>query len=148
MKLCLYLVETGKISADQALFAFRHQLSMRPPIGQIAVENDLMTASQVFDVLSVQLDSPKPFGTIAIELGFLTRDQLSDVILQQLDRAPSLSSILITSGLVTIDDVEAAERYQRGSELETLDELTWLTSSQQIPRRQNPGQQNTGVESL
>lgn len=110
MRRCLYLVEAGHITADQALHAIRHQMAMRRPIGQLAVENDLMTMNQVFDVLSSQLDCDQPFGQLAIEMGYLTHEDLGVLILQQLDSVPTLDDILIQNGAVTADIVTDAER--------------------------------------
>ena len=45
MRLCFDLVEGGYITASQALAVLEGHLASRTPIGQLAVENDLMTMS-------------------------------------------------------------------------------------------------------
>ena len=45
MGLCFDLVEGGYITAAQALAVLEGHLASRTPIGQLAVENDLMTMS-------------------------------------------------------------------------------------------------------
>jgi hypothetical protein len=113
MRRCLHLVEAGHITADQAVHAIRHQMAIRQPIGQLAVENEMMTIDQVFDVLSCQLDCDQPFGQLAIEMDYLTHENLGILILQQLDSAPSLGEILIQSGAVAAEVVmEAESRYE------------------------------------
>jgi hypothetical protein len=113
MRRCLSLVEAGHITADQAVDAIRHQMAIRQPIGQLAVENEMMTMNQVFDVLSCQLDCDQPFGHLAIEMNYLTHEDLGVLILQQLDSTPSLVDILIESGAVSADVVMDAEgRYE------------------------------------
>ncbi|NND97103.1 MAG: hypothetical protein HKN47_07230 [Pirellulaceae bacterium] len=113
MRLCLHLVDTGCITAEQALNAIRHQMAMRPPIGQLAVEAGLMKMSQVFDVMAHQIDSNRLFGQLAVDLGYITQDQLGNIILKQLDSVPSLASILIKNGSVTPGVVALAEENQR-----------------------------------
>ncbi|QDT11267.1 hypothetical protein K239x_32610 [Planctomycetes bacterium K23_9] len=113
MRRCIYLVEAGHITADQAMHAIRHQLAMRRPIGQLAVEQNMMTMNEVFDVLSSQLDCDQPFGQLAIEMGHLTHEDLGLLILKQLDGVPSLEDILIQNGAVTAKIVmEAESRYE------------------------------------
>ena len=113
MRRCLYLVEAGYITADQALHAVRHQLAMRRPIGQMAVECRMMSMNQVFVVLQDQLDCDQPFGQLAIQRGYLTEEDLGTLILKQLDSVPRLKDILIEAGAVSAEVIRQAEiRYE------------------------------------
>ncbi len=113
MRRCLFLIEAGHITAEQAIHAIRHQFAMRRPIGQLAVESGMMTMVQVFDILACQLDYDQPFGQIAIELGWLTHEELGILILRQIDSVPSLEEILIKSGVLTAEEIREAEiRYE------------------------------------
>lgn len=62
MRLCFDLVEGGYLTAAQALAVLDQHLASRTPIGQLAVEHELMTMRQVFDVLAQQTISNRPFG--------------------------------------------------------------------------------------
>ncbi len=107
MQIYFDLVDGGYITADDLMSAMRRQLSLRHPIGQLAVENEMMRMGEVFDVLAQQRCSREPFGQLAMRMGYLSREQLGELILQQLDGVPTVTEILIGSG---VTDQEAIDR--------------------------------------
>ncbi len=127
MWLCFDLVDGGYISSDQAMQVLNKQMSCRTPIGQLAVENEMMSMGQVFDVLAQQPRSSLPFGELAIEMGYLTRLQLGELILAQLDRVPSLSELLVNLEIISKEElgkaIEARRQQRAGSPQEQQFEL-------------------------
>ena len=113
MWLCFDLVDGGYISSDQAMQVLNKQMSCRRPIGQLAVEGELMTIGQVFDVLGQQAKSTLPFGELAIEMGYLDREQLGELILRQLDSVPTLSELLVSLGIMSEEVLEEAIEVRR-----------------------------------
>lgn len=113
MWLCFDLVDDGYITPEQAMKLLRRQMSCKTPIGQIAVECELMTMGQVFDVLAKQTGSSLPFGELAIELGYLNREQLGDLILRQLDSVPSQTELVVQSGLLSEEELDLAIHAKR-----------------------------------
>jgi hypothetical protein len=96
MKFGLYLKNKGVISADELVAALEVQQSKMVPVGQLAIEEGILTARQVFTVLCSQSDTPhERFGEAAIDLGLMTRDQLMRLLVIQMDRKLSLLEILI-----------------------------------------------------
>ena len=122
MWLCFDLVEGGYITSDQAMQVLNQQMSCRKPIGQLAVESELMTMGQVFDVLAKQFRSPLPFGELAIEMGYLNREQLGELILRQLESAPLLSELLINLEVLTEQELEKAIEARRRKRMNSPDE--------------------------
>ena len=54
MKFGLYLKKKGVITAEELVAALDHQHSRMPPIGQVAMEEGVLSARQVFKVLRCQ----------------------------------------------------------------------------------------------
>jgi hypothetical protein len=98
----LYLKNKGIISADQLVAALEAQLHALVPIGQLALEEGILSARDIFDVLRAQSESPQVrFGELAIELGMMDRDQLMRLLMIQSDRKRSVADILIWQGAIT-----------------------------------------------
>lgn len=100
------LIDEGRISAEGFVGALRQQLRCRRPLGQLAVEAEMMTMPQVFEVLSRQSDRNEPFGELAIEMGFLSREDLSELIVRQMEAVPLLEELLVECGAITKRDLE------------------------------------------
>jgi hypothetical protein len=98
----LYLKKKGVITADQLVEALEAQLHALVPIGQLALEEGILSARDIFDVLRAQSESPHVlFGELAIDLGKMSRDQLMRLLMIQSDRKRTLSDILIWQGAIT-----------------------------------------------
>ena len=113
MQIYFDLVDGGHISADQLMAAMRRQVSLRHPIGQLAVENEMMRMGEVFDVLAQQRTSREPFGQLAMRMGYLSREQLGELILQQLDGVPTVTEILVRQGCVSQETIDCVTRRSR-----------------------------------
>jgi hypothetical protein len=78
-------------------------------IGQLAIEERLMSARDVFHVLHFQRRRPEPwerFGEIAIKMGLITQDELQSLLLLQMDRKLSLREVLVRQGVLTPLEME------------------------------------------
>jgi hypothetical protein len=98
----LYLKRKGIITAEQLVAAIEAQLDTLVPIGQIALEEGILSAQDIFTILRAQSDSPhERFGELAIELGLMTREELMRLLMLQTDRKRPLAEILVRQGVLT-----------------------------------------------
>jgi hypothetical protein len=118
----LYLKNKGVISAEQLVDALQVQYETLPPIGQLALEEGIVTARDIFDVLLAQSDSPSErFGELAVEMGVLKRDDVLRLLTIQADRKRPIVEILVRQGVL--------------SQREVASELLAYRREQQRPRR-------------
>jgi hypothetical protein len=97
----LYLKNKGLISAEQLVAALEVQMRTMVPIGQLALEEGILSPRDIFMVLQAQSTSPRErFGELAIEMGLLTRDQLMRLLMLQSDRQQPISEILVKQGVL------------------------------------------------
>ena len=97
----LHLKKMGVISAEQLVDALEEQLNSLVPIGQLALEEGVLSARDIFDVLQAQNDSPNErFGDLAIEMRLMTRDDLMRLLMIQADRKRPIAEILVEQGIL------------------------------------------------
>jgi hypothetical protein len=97
----LYLKKKGIITAEQLVAAIEVQLNSLAPIGQLALEEGVLSARDIFDVLQAQNDSPNErFGELAIEMRLMTRDDLMRLLMIQADRKRPIADILVEQGIL------------------------------------------------
>jgi hypothetical protein len=102
MQFGLYLHRKGVITADQLVAAIEVQTRSLVRIGQLALEECILSARDIFDILRAQHDSPhEPFGELAIHLGLMTRVELMRLLMIQADRRVPLGDILVRQGVLT-----------------------------------------------
>jgi len=83
----LYLKKKGIISAEQLVAALEAQLATLPRIGQLALEEGIISPRDIFNVLQAQRKSPDVrFGELAIEMHLMTRNELMRLLMIQADR--------------------------------------------------------------
>jgi len=118
MKFGLYLKNKGIITAEQLVAALEVQHDRLTPIGQLAMEEGILSARNVFKVLRCQSDLPhERFGDMAVELGLMTRDQLELLLAVQASRKPPLLDILIRQGALSASRAdEELAAYRRDME--------------------------------
>ena len=83
--------------------------TLAQPLGQLAVERDMLTQLQVQGILDLQPDFQQPFGKIALSLGYLTESQLGELLLAQAARSKRYEDILVEKGTI-ITQVLIVER--------------------------------------
>lgn len=137
----LYLKKKGIISAEQFVEALEIQLTTPPRIGQLALEEGLISPRDILKVLLAQNVSPNVrFGELAIEMGLMTRDELMRLLMIQTDRKRPLAEILVKQGVISEEQsaIEMAE-FRRS----LADRRAAKAASSRIvpaPRGQNPAQ--------
>jgi hypothetical protein len=103
----LHLKNQGVISAEQLVAALEVQLKRLVPIGQLALEEGMLSARDIFDVLQAQENSPSVrFGEMAVEMGLMTRDDVMRLLMIQADRSPPIAEILVSEGILGKRQVE------------------------------------------
>jgi hypothetical protein len=104
----LHLKKRGVISAEQLVAALEVQLSTLVPIGQLALEEGMLSARDIFDILRAQSDAPNVrFGDLAIEMGLLTRDDVMRLLMIQADRKRTIGEILVWQGVLGESQLKA-----------------------------------------
>jgi hypothetical protein len=102
MQFALYLKNKGVITAEQLVAALEEQLGSLVPIGQLALEENVLSPRDIFDVLQAQSDSPNErFGDLAVEMGLMSRNDLMRLLMIQSDRKRPITDILIEQGALT-----------------------------------------------
>src|SRR3954467_12723170 len=98
----LYLKNKGIISAEQLVAALEAQIVKLPRIGQLALEEGIISPRDIFDVLQAQRRSPDMrFGDLAIEMGLLSRSELMRLLMIQADRKRPLADVLVREGILS-----------------------------------------------
>ena len=101
----LYLKKKGIISAEQLVAALETQLNTLTPIGQLALEEGIISPRDIFDVLRAQSASPNVrFGDLAIEMGLMTRNDLMRLLMIQADRKRPVADILVAQGVLSREE--------------------------------------------
>ncbi len=96
MKFGLYLKKKGAITAEQLVAALDHQHSRMPPVGQLAMEEGVLSARQVFKVLRCQSGIPhERFGEVAVGMGMMTPVELQRLLMIQWERKPNITDVLV-----------------------------------------------------
>jgi hypothetical protein len=101
----LHLNRVGRITADQLVAALEVQQNTLVPIGQLALEEGILSARDIFDILQAQTAAPNDrFGDLAIEMGLMKRDDLMRLLMIQADRKQPISEILVAQGAITAEE--------------------------------------------
>jgi hypothetical protein len=102
----LYLKKKGIVTAEQLVAALEAQLATMPRIGQLALEEGLISPRDIFDVLRAQRETPDVrFGELAVEMGLIARDELMRLLMIQADRKRPLAEILVADGALSQERV-------------------------------------------
>lgn len=120
MQLELTLVRTGVISADDYVEAVSRQDEERPPLGQVAIEEGLLSVRRVLELLSTQYEEPtRRFGELAVEKGYLDTPEVATLLMRQQDRQRPLIDHLVELGRLSVEQAETARSgYANGEPIE------------------------------
>lgn len=112
----LYLKKKGVITAEQLVSAAEVQLASLTRIGQLALEESILSPRDIFEVLRAQSASPNQrFGDLAIEMGLMTCDELMRLLMIQADRRRTIADILVSQRVLTKQQVAAEMSEYRSS---------------------------------
>ena len=105
-----YLVNKGMLTEEEYRDAIQKHLSVRVPIGTIAVAEGILTEKQTEEIHRLQKQFDRKFGDIAIEKGYLTETQVEELLKKQGSPYLQFLEVLLDSGKITISqmDVEFA----------------------------------------
>lgn len=102
----LYLTKKGIISAEQFVVALEAQLATLPRIGQLALEEGIMSPRDIFNVLQAQRRSPDVrFGDLAIEMRLMTRNEVMRLLMIQGDRKRPFADVFVTERILSEEQV-------------------------------------------
>ena len=102
-----YLVKKGLLTEDEYRDAIQKHLSVRVPIGTIAIAEGLLTEAQVEEIHRQQKQFDKLFGDIAVEKGYMTEAQVEDLLHKQGNPYLQFLEVLLESGKLTISQMDA-----------------------------------------
>ena len=102
-----YLVKKGILTEEAYRDAIEKHLSVRVPIGTIAVAEGLLTEAQVEEIHRQQKQFDKLFGDIAVEKGYLSAEQVEDLLRKQGSPYLQFVEVLLESGALTISQIDA-----------------------------------------
>ena len=101
-----YLVETGKITAEQLAYTLADQDTVRVKLGLIAVAEGMMTLEQTAEVNRLQALMDQRFGDIAVQKGYLTDEQVGKLLKKQGNAYLSFIQTLVDGEYLDMEDVE------------------------------------------
>jgi len=108
MKFGLYLKKKGLITAEELVTAIDYQHSRMPPIGQLAMEEGVLSARQVFKILRCQSGIPhERFGEVAVGMGMMKPAELQRLLMIQWERKPPLEEVLAKLRILSRPQLEA-----------------------------------------
>lgn len=102
-----YLVKKGILTEEAYRDAIKKHLSVRVPIGTIAVAEGLLTEAQVEEIHRQQKQFDKLFGDIAIEKGYLNSEQVEELLRKQGSPYLQFIEVLLESGVMTLSEMDA-----------------------------------------
>ena len=109
------LVSSGAISAEDLSLVLGEQLQVdsKKRIGDILLEQGIITQEQLTEALKLQKSNGKKLGEILISAGFITETKLIDILGAQLDvQHVLLDSIKISPELASLITEEMCKRYR------------------------------------
>lgn len=102
-----YLVKKGMLTEEEYRDAIQKHLSIRVPIGTIAIAEGLLTEAQVGEIHRQQKQFDKLFGDIAVEKGYLTKEQVEALLRKQGNPYLQFLEVLLDMGKLTISEMDA-----------------------------------------
>lgn len=102
-----YLVKKGMLTEEEYRDAIQKHLSIRVPIGTIAIAEGLLTEAQVGEIHRQQKQFDKLFGDIAVEKGYLTKEQVEALLCKQGNPYLQYLEVLLDMGKLTISEMDA-----------------------------------------
>jgi hypothetical protein len=116
MKFGLYLVKKGVITPAQLVHALEKQQAHQRPLGQLAMEEGILSAREVFKILRCQSGMPhERFGEVAVGMRMMTNAELERLLMRQWELQPPLEEILVRQRILTqvqLDEQLTAYRHE------------------------------------
>jgi len=98
-----HLVDKGLLSEQQLVDALEQQQQMRPSVGRLAFELEMLDLDQVVEIIDAQKGRELRFCALGVELGHLTPEQRQEILAEQLQASIPLGQVLAAMGLLTVE---------------------------------------------
>jgi len=99
-----YLIQKGMITHEDLKKALYEQKKNRIPLGQLAVQSEMITPQEMFRILSNKRKEGKNaprFGRLAIQLEILTEEDINSLLKLQTQSTDLLGNVLVSNGALT-----------------------------------------------
>jgi len=103
-----YLLENNIVSEQSMQKALVEQRTVRPTVGQLAMERKWISRQGIFKILIAQNDphkTGKRFGEIAVDLDLLEMSQVEDLVLAQNHPSNFIGEILVKQGALSVSSL-------------------------------------------
>lgn len=101
-----YLVKKGVLTEEAYRNAIEKHLSIRVPIGTIAIAEEFLTEVQVEEIHRQQKQKDRLFGDIAMEKGYLSAEQVETLLRKQGNPYLQFLEVLLEDGVLTISEMD------------------------------------------
>jgi len=112
-----YLIEKGVITREDLNKALKKQKKNRIPLGQLALQAELISALEMFQILSGQRKRGKEapiFGELAVELNMLSKKDIDRLLKLQSQTTALLGEELVSIGILTkMELFHATKEYRK-----------------------------------
>ncbi len=112
-----YLIQKGIITKEELNNALMEQKKNRIPLGQLALQTEMISPHDMFKILSGQRkrgkDAPS-FGKLAIELSILREKDIDNLLKLQSQTTALLGEVLVSVGILTkMELFHATKEYRK-----------------------------------
>jgi len=102
-----YLVEQNKITDLQFKEVLLKQVESNIKLGDLAVNEKLMTLKQAEELNKIQKQKDMRFGDLAIEKGYLLEEEVSYLLNKQNSSYLKFTQALVDLGIMSLDEIES-----------------------------------------
>ena len=103
-----YLLENNIVSEESMQKALLEQRTVRPTVGQLAMDRKWITRQGIFKILIAQNDphkTGKRFGEIAVDLDLLIMSQVEELVLAQNHPSNFIGEILVKQDALSVSSL-------------------------------------------
>ncbi|MDP6624908.1 MAG: hypothetical protein QGG87_00430 [Nitrospinota bacterium] len=106
-----FLISRNVVNVEMVRKAINLQKSKAILIGELAIQEGILSIDQVFNILEKRLEEQKFFCQIAVELGYLTKAIAHKLLELQKKRLPPLGDMLLEMKAINQYDLERELRF-------------------------------------
>jgi hypothetical protein len=106
-----FLISRNVVNVEMVRKAINLQKSKAILIGELAIQEGILSIDQVFNILEKRLEEHKFFCQIAVELGYMTKTNANNLLKLQKKRLPPLGDILLKIKAIGHDELERELRF-------------------------------------
>ena len=106
-----FLISRNVVNVEMVRKAINLQKGKAILIGELAIQEGILSLDQVFNILEKRLEEQKFFCQIAVELGYMTKTNANNLLKLQKKRLPPLGDILLKIKAIGHDELERELRF-------------------------------------